>query len=173
MTAPADGTALYRIRGEGAVLLYIGISDDFGRRWKEHAKRQPWWDEMRSLSVDEWFPSRAEADAAETAAIKAERPKYNEKKVDRPAPVIRLAHGCWDADGCRPWVPGWVGWPEAHDWCPPGACLGRIEGSMEEKRRQITAANERYRVRHGPPEAPEAIEARLRDFVANVTGLSW
>lgn len=76
-TVTADGTALYRVRGENALLLYIGISDNFGRRWKEHAKRQPWWSEMRSLSVDRWYGSRAEAEAAEAAAIKAEQPKYN------------------------------------------------------------------------------------------------
>ena len=43
---------------------------------------------------------------------------------DRPA-AKRAPIGCWDENGERPWVPGWVGWPEAHDDCPPGACLGR------------------------------------------------
>jgi predicted GIY-YIG superfamily endonuclease len=79
--ALADGTALYRIRGEEALLLYIGISDDFGRRWKEHAKQQPWWGEMRSLSVDCWYGTRSEAETAEELAIKAERPKYNKTHV--------------------------------------------------------------------------------------------
>ena len=37
-----DPTALYRLFGDADLLLYIGISDDFGRRWKEHAKTQPW-----------------------------------------------------------------------------------------------------------------------------------
>lgn len=77
MTVPADGTALYRVRGEDGLLLYIGISGNFGRRWREHAKKQSWWPEMRSLSVDEWFGGRADAEAAEEAAIKAEKPKYN------------------------------------------------------------------------------------------------
>ena len=81
--APADGTALYRIRGERAVPLYIGISDDFGERWKQHAKAQPWWSEMRSLHVDEWFAERADAEAAETTAIAAERPKYNIAKTEK------------------------------------------------------------------------------------------
>ncbi len=77
--AIADGVALYRIFGEADLLLYIGISKDFGRRWKEHAKKQPWWPEMRRLSVDEWFDLRSGAEAAETDAIKAEKPKYNKK----------------------------------------------------------------------------------------------
>jgi predicted GIY-YIG superfamily endonuclease len=72
-------TALYRVRGEAGLLLYIGISNDFGRRWKQHARKQPWWGEKRSLSVDKWYPSREEAEAAEAAAIQAERPKHNQR----------------------------------------------------------------------------------------------
>ena len=30
-------------------------------------------------------------------------------------------HGCWDENGERPWVPGFIGFPEAHDACPPGS----------------------------------------------------
>lgn len=77
-----DGrTALYRIWGD-ADLLYIGITNNFGRRWNQHAKRQPWWDEMRRLTVDEWFGSREDAEAAEVAAIRAENPKYNQVHAD-------------------------------------------------------------------------------------------
>ncbi len=50
---------------------------------------QPWWDELRSLTVD-WYETRAEAEAAEEAAIKSEWPKYNKthlvpRKGRRPA----------------------------------------------------------------------------------------
>lgn len=83
MTAPADGTALYRIYGEGAVLLYIGITKDFGARWRQHARLQPWWGEMRRLTVDAWYETRQEAGEAEEAAIKAEKPKYN-KNLAKP-----------------------------------------------------------------------------------------
>ena len=79
--ALADGTALYRIWGDADLLLYIGISDDFGARWKQHAKEQPWWPEMRRLTVDAWYESRDQAEAAEEAAIKAEGPKYNKRHV--------------------------------------------------------------------------------------------
>lgn len=68
--------ALYRVFGAEDMLLYVGISEDFGTRWKQHAKIQPWWDEKRRLTVD-WHESRPEAEAAERAAIKAEKPKYN------------------------------------------------------------------------------------------------
>src|SRR6266704_3240234 len=74
-------TALYRIWGDAGLLLYIGISNNFGTRWKEHAKRQPWRDEMRRLTADAWYDSRPEAEAAEEAAIKAEGPKYDKRHV--------------------------------------------------------------------------------------------
>jgi predicted GIY-YIG superfamily endonuclease len=104
MTAPADGTALYRVRGEGAVLLYIGISKEFGRRWRDHARKQPWWGEMRSLSVDAWYESREEAEAAETAASKAEKPKYNKRHAEDPKYSKRLTHAGRQAPS-RPGAP--------------------------------------------------------------------
>jgi predicted GIY-YIG superfamily endonuclease len=47
-----ERTALYRAFGGGDRPLYIGISNDFGRRWKEHAKKQTWWNEMRRMTID-------------------------------------------------------------------------------------------------------------------------
>jgi predicted GIY-YIG superfamily endonuclease len=69
-------TALYRIRGEAGILLYIGITNNPAIRWNAHQAAQPWWDELRSLTV-EWHESRPEAEAAEKAAILAEQPKFN------------------------------------------------------------------------------------------------
>lgn len=71
-----ESTALYRIRGEGDVLIYIGITNSVPFRWNGHQSLQPWWDEVRSVTV-EWYDTRAEAAAAEKAAILAEQPKYN------------------------------------------------------------------------------------------------
>lgn len=92
MTGEPEETALYHVFGEADLLLYIGISKDFGRRWKEHAKKQPWWDEKRRLTVDGWYDFRPEAEAAEETAIKAERPKYNKRHAVRtPAEVSGAA----------------------------------------------------------------------------------
>ena len=75
--ATPDRTALYRIRGEEGVLIYIGITEPgVPFRWNGHQAVQPWWDEVRTLTV-EWYGTRAEAEAAEQAAILAEQPKYN------------------------------------------------------------------------------------------------
>jgi hypothetical protein len=76
MTDEAERTALYRIRGEAGVLLYIGITNSVPFRWNGHQAVQPWWDEVRSLTV-EWYGTRAEAEEAEKAAILAEQPKHN------------------------------------------------------------------------------------------------
>lgn len=76
MSRAPERTALYRIRGEGGELLYIGITNGVPFRWNGHQKVQPWWDELRTLTV-EWHASREEAEAAEKAAIRAEQPKYN------------------------------------------------------------------------------------------------
>ena len=75
-TPTAERTALYRVYDGQDTLLYIGISNDFGTRWKQHAKVQPWWGEHRRMTV-EWRDSRPEAEAAETAAIKTEHPRFN------------------------------------------------------------------------------------------------
>jgi predicted GIY-YIG superfamily endonuclease len=82
----ATRTALYRIWGDAGLLLYIGITYDFGTRWKSHAKEQPWWGEMRRLTADAWYDTRRQAEDAEAAAIKAERPKYNKMHA---APAVR------------------------------------------------------------------------------------
>lgn len=71
-----EPTALYRVYGDADRLLYIGISKDFGIRWNQHARVQPWWGDKKRLTVD-WCDSRDAAEAAERAAIKAEKPKYN------------------------------------------------------------------------------------------------
>jgi predicted GIY-YIG superfamily endonuclease len=123
-----EPTALYRVFGEADLLLYIGISNDFGRRWKQHARKQPWWDEKRRLTVDQWFDSREEAEAAEATAIMAEKPKYNKKHAALPArpprrpgtrkrlvvPQSSVLSGHWidGSDG--------IGWPAEWTAPPPG-----------------------------------------------------
>jgi len=76
MTETSVPTALYHVYGDEDLLLYIGVSNNFGRRWTEHAKKQPWWPDLRRQTVL-WYPSRPEAEDAEEAAIKAEKPRYN------------------------------------------------------------------------------------------------
>lgn len=91
MSGESGRTALYRIYGEAGTLLYIGITGNVPVRWNAHERRQPWWAELRSLVI-ELHDSWEEAEAAEEAAIKAERPKYNKRHLPPPQPAgpVRL-----------------------------------------------------------------------------------
>jgi predicted GIY-YIG superfamily endonuclease len=89
MTEPAEGavpTAVYRFYDAGDALLYVGATDDLERRWKHHSYVQPWWPEVdQKRNEVTWYPDRESALAAETAAIKAERPRINTiHAVERP-----------------------------------------------------------------------------------------
>jgi predicted GIY-YIG superfamily endonuclease len=76
VTETPERNAVYRIRGEADLLLYIGVTNSVRIRWNGHQAVQPWWDELRSLTF-EWYETREAAEAAEKAAILAEQPKYN------------------------------------------------------------------------------------------------
>jgi hypothetical protein len=84
LTVPAW---VYRPFDAEGGLLYIGVSKDFGERWKKHAQTQPWWPEVRHMTTT-WYPDEASAYAAETAAILAEKPRWNIAKT-KPARSTR------------------------------------------------------------------------------------
>lgn len=83
-------TALYRMFAADDTLLYIGIAYSFGGRWAREAATAPWYPEVQRQTVD-WHPARELAAAAEVAAIKAERPKYNVMHAVKP-PRKRRGH---------------------------------------------------------------------------------
>lgn len=91
-------TAVYRIYDSAGVLLYVGMGD--GRaRIKSHLKSKPWRHDIDSTKTAvEWFDTRAEASAVETAAIRAERPRHNVIHQPRP-PRPKAASG--DANARR------------------------------------------------------------------------
>lgn len=68
--------ALYRFFAADESLLYVGITCDVGRRWDRHSRDKPWWTEMARSTV-EHFDTREAVLAAEEAAIRAEKPRYN------------------------------------------------------------------------------------------------
>jgi len=69
-------TALYRFFASDGRLLYIGITVDIATRWQSHAGSAPWWHLQASHTV-EYYAHRADAEAAERAAVRIERPLYN------------------------------------------------------------------------------------------------
>jgi predicted GIY-YIG superfamily endonuclease len=90
VTGTPERTAVYRIRGEADLLLYIGMTNSIPLRWNHHMRYQPWWDELRSLTI-EFYDTREEAAAAEKAAILGELPKYNKTYLlpSRPGPKLK------------------------------------------------------------------------------------
>ena len=69
-------TVLYRMFDRGRGLLYVGITGHLPGRINAHENDKPWWSDVRILTVEP-FRTRAEALAAELAAIKTEGPLYN------------------------------------------------------------------------------------------------
>lgn len=68
--------ALYRFYGGDGSLLYIGITNNPGRRWAQHGRAKPWWHEVDRIELER-YPTRAAVLSAEVAAIQAERPRHN------------------------------------------------------------------------------------------------
>ena len=67
---------LYRFFNAKNELLYVGVTCDAISRWTQHAGVKTWWPEVARTTV-EHFPDRQSVMAAETVAIKTEKPKYN------------------------------------------------------------------------------------------------
>jgi len=92
--------ALYRFYSDAGHLLYVGITSNPGMRMGQHAATKPWWDEVRSVTI-EWYESRGEVAAAETRAIAIEHPLYN---IQRPSLPRMAAHSisrtCGHCCGC-------------------------------------------------------------------------
>ncbi|AEV86671.1 UvrABC system protein C [Actinoplanes sp. SE50] len=75
--------AVYRFFDADDRLLYVGYSRTVLHRIKQHSrdpKSQRWWIHQVHASV-EWFETEEEGLAAETAAIRSEKPLYNRRSV--------------------------------------------------------------------------------------------
>jgi hypothetical protein len=67
---------LYRHFDKDGNLLYVGISIDAFKRWKQHRNDSEWFDKITLVKI-ETFPTRDDALLAEQVAIIEERPQYN------------------------------------------------------------------------------------------------
>lgn len=94
--------ALYRFYGDTGQLLYVGITQDPGKRLAQHTATKNWWTSVRGISID-WYSSRADAAAAERRAITVERPLMN---VQRPSvkPPVHVAEPPRRCGHCAPCV---------------------------------------------------------------------
>jgi predicted GIY-YIG superfamily endonuclease len=71
-----ERASLYRHWDTEGRLLYVGISTDVINRLQGHRSCSLWYEQIHVVEV-EHFATRQEALAAETAAIKAEKPLFN------------------------------------------------------------------------------------------------
>lgn len=79
--------ALYRLYDADETLLYIGVTDNPDRRFKQHRNTKPWWPGVSQKTI-EWHTTRRRALAEEAAAIEAEAPAYNvQYNPAAPVPV--------------------------------------------------------------------------------------
>lgn len=67
--------AVYRMYDQAGRLLYIGSSANISSRLTDHADKR-WYPLVATIRL-EWFPDRKSAAAAESAAIRRERPQIN------------------------------------------------------------------------------------------------
>jgi hypothetical protein len=92
-------TALYRFYDDEDQLLYVGISEHFPRRARQHEDEKPWFDQVVRAAVEHW-PTRSAAEEAERLAIEIEQPVFNVVWNVRPK-VVKLR---WKCEQCKRWV---------------------------------------------------------------------
>ena len=68
---------LYRCWDCNGQLVYIGVTNSYSQRMYHHRARTPWWRVVAKISTTP-YPNRHTALKAETEAIEAERPTYNQ-----------------------------------------------------------------------------------------------
>lgn len=85
ISASEQRTALYRFYDADVKLLYVGITNDPWRRWREHVREQPWYPQVKHQAVT-WYESKFTAERAERAAIRCEHPQFNLAGADEPIP---------------------------------------------------------------------------------------
>ncbi|WP_433701742.1 hypothetical protein [Nocardiopsis sp. CA-288880] len=90
-------TVLYRYYDTEDVLLYVGISANMPGRLDSHETDSTWMD-FAARSTLEHFGDRADAEAAEQAAIEADRPLFNILHNETPDRVRRLVDYLIDRD---------------------------------------------------------------------------
>lgn len=71
-----DLTGVYRLYACDGTLLYIGVTNDPLRRWKQHAATKSWWTEVDHIVLIP-FGSATSARYMERQIIRSESPLYN------------------------------------------------------------------------------------------------
>lgn len=110
ISASETRTALYRFYDARENVLYIGITNDPWRRWRDHVQAKPWYPQVKHQSVT-WYDTERQARKAETRAIRTERPRFNIAGAVRPPEAsLKLRFGVV-IQACLIWmcIPGLFG----------------------------------------------------------------
>lgn len=75
---------LYRLRDTASTLLYVGITNNWPSRMKQHQGDKPWWHEVAAVELVAVIGTRTQLEAIERAVIKTEEPVYNVRHNRRP-----------------------------------------------------------------------------------------
>lgn len=81
---------LYRLRDADGALLYVGVTNDWPTRMKQHQRDKAWFPAVAATEVVPIGGNRAQLEAIELAVIKIEAPihniQHNERRLSLPAP---------------------------------------------------------------------------------------
>lgn len=77
---------LYRFYDADLQPVYFGISAGSASRWDQHRKRADWWPLAEYVAVS-FYPAYEAVQAAEKAAIRHEKPRYNKQFSRWPASI--------------------------------------------------------------------------------------
>lgn len=77
-------TYLYRHYDKNGMLLYVGVSQSFVQRTKQHLRLSHWSDDIATIKIER-FETRDAAFWAEVDAIATEKPLYNKYAVTHDA----------------------------------------------------------------------------------------
>lgn len=89
MPAPTEPCFLYRFYDQSDRLLYVGISNLPVSRWKGHKADKGWWPDVVRIEATR-YSTRADAHAAEKAAIRREGPMHNLQRYGAPVGGERI-----------------------------------------------------------------------------------
>ena len=71
-------TALYRLYDSTEALLYVGVTGDPRRRFRQHERDKPWWPQVATRDI-EWFPDKRSALDTERDTVRNDAPRYNQR----------------------------------------------------------------------------------------------
>lgn len=97
---PAARSWVYEVWDTRDRLAYVGIADDFDRRWRQHVDKSWWLHEIQvaQIFVEGYF-TRDEARQIEAEVINSQSPVYN---TSRELAAYRR-YKAFDTDPSRPW----------------------------------------------------------------------